>query len=326
RIVWSGNLIGAATPFAFLPNPVLAADLVLFGIDSTVLNSGPFCSLVFDLSTVITGVTATRWRYSDASGVLPTGWALQIMQDNTNQDGLGTGVAFDTLGIRSVAWEPDPLWIVQNPTIGGVALGVTGLWICSDMFTVPGAATPPIQQNRDIYTITWPTTDIAQPGGDMETLFRVRARGEGGGTLTTDNPNRWLAGLRKTSRGTDFRSFINFSDEQHPPGVTVTLGGIAPVAWANDVITPTGVKVTHTPAAAWSTAAYASFSETYAPQYKGTYHLFVRAMQPLGVAGTIRLRAVQYLGGHAYGQQTWMNSVGPATYLWIAPTTGMTYR
>ena len=300
---WSGNLIGAATPFALLPNPVNANDFVIFGIDTSVVDSGPFNSLVFDIQ--VPNVATIAWKYSDAGGgVLPTAWAVQgNLQDNTNQDGVGGGVAFDTVGIRSVSWAVNPLWIVQNPTVGGVALGVTGYWICADVTGGAGGA-PPTQTNRDIYTITWPTVTMTEPGGDMDALLKIRGRGEGSG-----GASRWIAGLRKTARGTDFRSFINFSDEQNPLGVTVslTLG-----AWANNVEVPTGRSITHTPPAAWATTAYASFAQPYASQYKGTYRLFLRAWQTINPAGTVRFRVRQFLRDSA-GEQTWASDEVPTT-------------
>ena len=297
---WSGNLVGAATPFALLPNPVNANDFVIFGIDTSVVDSGPFNSLVFDIQ--VPNVAAIVWKYSDAGGgVLPTAWApIVAFQDNTNQDGVGGGVAFDTVGIRSVHWIPDALWIAQNPTVGGVALGVTGLWICADVTGGAGGA-PPTQQNRDIYTITWPVVSLTEPGGDMSALLRVAARQQGVSTQS-----RWIAGLRKTSRGTDFRSFINFSDRQNPPGVTVGLSAWS--AWATDVIMPTGRKITDTPPAAWRLVAQASFASPYAEQYRGTYRLFVRAIQTINPAGTVSLRARQYLG-----TETWASANVPMT-------------
>lgn len=299
---WSGNLIGAATPFAFLPNPVIAGDLILFGIDSTVLDSGPFCSLVFDIGSVITDVTGITWRYSDASGADPTapGWAPQPVQDNTDQDGLMTGVAFDTSGIRSVHWVPSPLWIVQNPTIGGVALGVTGLWICAHVTIAGGAGVPPTQNNRDIYTITWPSITIPQPGGDMEALFRVRIRGE-----SNRAQSRWITGLRRTSRGADFRSFINIADEQNAPGVTVTSG----LGFANDPVAPAGRKVTGVPAPGGTTMALVNWSSAAAPQYTGTYRLFLRANQLVAPNGTISFQIIQQMGPTPFFYTTWQSSV-----------------
>ena len=302
---WSGNLIGAATPFALLPNPVLAADLVLFGIDSTVLNAGPFCSLVFDVGTAIVGVTAGFWYYSDASGATPVGWALQPVQDNTNNDGApGIGVPLDTTGIRSVHWVQNPLWIVQNPTIGGVALGVTGLWICLRNFTVPGAATPPTQQNRDIYTITWPYVEIDDDvEGDMPALATIKFRNES--DRSTIAPQMWanrvIAGLRGTDRGADFAAYLNFANVQWPANVTAAI--YAPGSFAADVITPTGSKVAIATPVGPQIVAGIAINDPLSLEYDGIFHLFLRAKQTAGALGDFQLQVTaQYttFGAHFF--------------------------
>ena len=298
---WSGNLIGAATPFALLPNPVNANDFVIFGIDTSVLDSGPFSSLVFDIQ--VPNVATIVWKYSDAGGgVLPTAWGVQgSVQDNTNQGGLMGGVAFDTVGINSVYWYPNALWIPQNPTVGGVALGVTGYWMCADVTGGAGGA-PPTQANRDIYTVTWPTTQLAEPGGDMSALLRIRAREES----VAGQQTRLIAGLRKASRGTDFRSFINFADKQNAPGIVVTLGGTA--AWQTDPVVPSGRNITDTPAAAWGVTALVQITSAYSNQYRGTYRMFIRAAQLVVPVGAISFRVLQYIGDAVYADLVWQSS------------------
>ena len=312
---WSGNLIGAATPFAFLPNPTLAGDLVLFGIDSTILNSGPFCSLVFDIGQAITGVTSIIWRYSDVGGADPNGWAVQLMQDNTDDDGLMTSVAFNTVGINSVHWIQDALWVVQNPTIGGVALGVTGLWICADITTVPGAATPPTQQNRDIYTINWAHLEVARNTieGDLDSLLRVQIRNQSdvdtGATAPDLGTNDVIVGLRSVDRGDNFVAYLNASDVQQPPWITVgTL-----YAFANSVRSPTGRVLDCTPAAgALLQTITWDIDGDYAPSFYGTFHAFTRVYQySVGAINTIGIcLAIGSGGGTLWtGSPTYVSSV-----------------
>jgi len=294
---WSGNLVGAATPFALLPNPVNANDFVIFGIDNTVLDSGPFSSLVFDIQ--VPNVATIVWKYSDAGGgILPTAWApIVTIQDNTNQDGLGGGVAFDTVGIRSVQWIPDVLWIAQNPTVGGVALGVTGLWICADVTGGAGGA-PPLQQNRDIYTVTWPAMNLPEVGGDIQALFRTGIRVESG-----QAQHRWVAGLRRASRGVDFRSFINASNKQNPMGITATA--VAPWGFVNSIYAPTGQLSRGVPTVVGNSPLTILFSQAYASQYKGTFRLFLRANQLVPPNGTVSFDVVQILGSGTATTTTW---------------------
>ena len=298
---WSGNLAGLTG--ALLPNPVLIDDLVVFGIDSLDANFGPFCSLVFDIGTA--GTPTITWKYSDVAGADPTTWAAMaapLFQDNTNQDGLGGGIAFDTLGVRSVHWPQNALWIVQDPTIGGVALGVTGLWICADV-TGGAGGVPPVQQNTGIYTIIDPVIDLAQPGGDMQTLVRFRARNE-----STAQQARLVAGLRKTARGTDFRSFINFVNAQNALGITVAIAGGA--AFSADVTQPTGSKIfVAAPGVPFASYAYVTLAQAYSLQYMGRYHMFLRANQLAGAAGIIRVRVNQYIGDASYYEQVWSSGI-----------------
>jgi len=301
---WSGNLIGAATPFAFLPNPTVAGDLVLFGIDSTILNAGPFCSLVFDIGQAISGVTSIIWRYSDVAGADPNIWAPQLMQDNTDDNGAMGSVAFNTTGVNSVHWIQAALWIVQNPTVGGVALGVTGLWICADITTVPGAATPPVQQNRDIYTVTWAHTEVPANtvGGDMDALARIQFRNESDNDFGTTAPELWedvvVMGLRSVARGADFMAYFNASEFQQPAFISARPGLAG--GFVADVQTPSGRKWQGTPpvlgAGSPSLAGW-TIAETHATQFYGIYHAYARVFQySVGAVNTIALCCAVGLG------------------------------
>jgi hypothetical protein len=286
---WSGNLLGAATPFTFLPNPTVVGDLVLFGIDSTVLNAGPFCSLVFDLATAQTGITVIDWFYSDAAGADPTTWGALTVQDNTNADGAMTGVAFDTTGVSSVHWKQPAAWIVQNPTIGGVALGVTGLWVCAANFTVPGAATPPVQQNRDVYTVTWSGIETEEVGGDMDALAEVVLNNEAYGPplLAVD---QLFIGSRLVSRGADFIPFLTASTVQQPTGWNLSPGGAS--AEVVDVRSTVGTVVqTNFPGApAWESIGLGGMTADRANQTRGTFRVFFRTRQVGGAAGDVEMR------------------------------------
>ena len=297
---WSGNLIGAATPFQLLPNPVLIDDLIVFGIDNTVVNSGPFCSLVFDIA-VLNTATIT-WKHSDVGGVDPTAWTGFIagaipFQDNTNQDGVMGGTAFDTAGIASVHWEQPALWVAQDPQVGaGAALGVTGFWVCADVTGGAGGG-PPTQDNRDIYTITWPSVEVDGDdiGGDIPAPLRLLLRNESSASaIALDQANRIIAGIRRTDRGADFVSHINICNIQNPPLITVTGGALTA-----DPQTPTGVKTVVIPLPVWSEQTHVRIATGLAEQYRGLFHAFMRIDQTAGAATDIqaRLDIALYTGG-----------------------------
>jgi len=292
---WSANLMDAAVPFAFMPPAALqVGDFVIFGIDSAVADYGPFSSLVFDIGTAlgVGGGITIQWRYSDGAPD-PLNWNPLTVHDNTNAAGAMTGDAFDTTGINSVHWEHPPLWLVTNPN-PGVALGVTAYWVCAYVTAVPGAApTPPIQVNRDIYTVTWPYTEFpaSEVDGDMPALLRLsvdnRAAQDGAGTTTDLWCQRVLAGLRSHDRGENFTSFVNISDTQNNADVQITLGG-GMGAWGVYLYAPTGRSSLYTAAGIDAMAVRVYIKLT--SDFYGRFHAFVRGKQLNGTVGTIGVR------------------------------------
>lgn len=299
---WSGNLLGIAFPQQMLPNPVLAGDVIVFGIDTTVADSGPFSSLVFDISTAMTLVTGTQWKYSRTGADPTVNWPNLTVQDNTDQDGAMTGMPFDTLGVGSVHWEQPSDWTVQNPTVAAVALGITGYWVAMDIITVAGADTPPWQDNRDIYSIVWPYLEIAAAGtgGDVPMLMRLRVRNQSDNDASNQPDlysERVLVGARSMSRGVNFTPYLNAANEQNPAGITVSLFGAA--TFTANATTPCGVVVQYLNVPAAQSICRWTIANTLSQEYHGTYHIFLRAMQTGGGIGDLDLQ-VSYQMGSAY--------------------------
>jgi len=294
------NLIGGALPFNLLPAVPVANDAIYFGIDTTLLNSGPFCSLVFDILAAQTGITSIIWEYWSSAG---PGWAALTVQDNTNADGFMTGDAFDTVGVASVHWEQPPLWIAVDLSVAAAgALAITGFWIRARV-AVAAAATAPTQQNRNIYSILWPHVDIAsdQVLGDIEAIARTvlknQADRDGSGGAGPDlYANRAIIALRSLDRGEDFTPYINLSDEQNNANLSIFPG--ASSAFSNNVETPTGrqITITNRPAL-WGSSVTIQFEAELAVQYRGGFHAYLRGEQTSGAAGDIQLRLRIGLGG-----------------------------
>jgi len=287
--VWSGNTWGAGLPYRLLPAVPAAGDFVIFGINTALADSGPFCSLVFDITTAITNVTTGVWEYWNGA------WVGLNTQDNTNQDGLATGVAFDTTGIRSVHWEQETDWVTGNllAIFGGAAPNITGYWVRWRVTAVGGGPTSPFQGNRQPYSITWPWVEVddGDVGGDLEAWLRLLLRNqsdEGTAALVL----RWsqlLVGRRSVGRGVDFTAYINAADEQNPASITCTVGAAG--AFANRVDSPTGrVIQCVNPAAAWTAAWTIDFTTAISPQYNGVYHAFLRVDQTSGSVGDVQFR------------------------------------
>lgn len=293
---WSGNLLGAATPFAFLPAVPAVGDCAYFGCDTTVPDSGPFCSLAFDINPAQVQITGIVWEYYDTSPA----WVTLLVQDNTNGGGIMGSNAFDTADVQSVHWIQPNDWATANlqTLFGGAAPNVTGFWVRARVTAVGGAPTPPQQQHRDIYSIVTPYLEVAAGGvgGDVSALAKFRVVNKShkptpaGVELET---GRVLCGLRSILRGADFSAYLNCSDEQNPAGITYHpfIG-----AYVNDPSLITGRCEQWTVPGGGGTAwSQFRLDDTIAPQYDGVFHIFLRVDQDGGV-GDIEYRIYMTTG------------------------------
>jgi len=278
---WSVNKQGTALPYNLFDAAVIANDAVYFGIETGIPDSGPFASLVFDIGTLLD--VAGTWEYWNGA------WVALTVQDNTNQNGVATGTAFDTAGVGSVHWVPPPDWTTNDP-----GMGITGYWVRYRITGVATANPPPTQQNRDVYTIVWPYVELASDEvlGDVTALMRLKIRNQsdtdhGTGGVTAD-AQRIVGGTRSLTRGEDFTAFINLADEQNPTGITIALGG---GAFTTDPGAPSGRMVLYNNApVAETSVCYVSIVPPLSIEYGGKYHVFARGQQLNGAAGDINLR------------------------------------
>jgi hypothetical protein len=347
-------------PTAFMPAVPVAGDAVYFGINTTLADTGPFSSLVFDIATPATGAAATYnivWEYWDGAA-----WDLLVVTDNT-----GALFTFQQVGVTSVFWENPSDW--ATTTVDGIA----GYWVRARVTAVAGGAlVSPTQDNREIYSITNSHIDFndTDVGGDIPALaeFMLKNQSDASGkteilasgthtgannqpiltdagasfdtdgifvgdfvrnitdgsvaritaftvnTITgtlqggTDNDwdtndayevvsgiaswsNRIVTGLRSGSRGSEFRAFINISDEQNVPGITVAAGTNA--AFGADPTTPTGRRLTYSALAGDTTfvdRAVITMSSGIVRDYYGRFHVFIRGKQHTGSSGEITMR------------------------------------
>jgi len=288
--VFGSNLLTMALPYPLLPAVPAANDRIYFGIDTDGLDSGPFCSLVFDLLSAQADIADIDWEYWNGA------WVALTVQDNTDGDGAMSGAAFDTAGIKSVHWEQPDDWTTTAIN------GITAYWVRAEVQDVGTA--PPIQQNRHPYTVVWPFIEVQSDkvGGDIPALIRQYIRNQSDDDLTSTPvlfSNRTLVGLRTVDRGENFRAYINLAEEQNPSGITVQAGG-GTFTFQSDIHTPTGWKLQclNTGTAA-TTICLIRWDQTISSEYYGKYHIFLRGYQYNGSDGDIEVQLRGSVGASA---------------------------
>ena len=156
--------------------------------------------------------------------------------------------------------------------------------------------TAPTQQNRLIYSITWPYVELAadQVGGDIHALAKVIIKNEGDGSqvspFLTILANRILVATRSVDRGENFTAFLNLADEQNPSGVTVTVG--TNTSFTNLATAVCGRLAFYNPAGveAMATRVTITLNSTLTSHFNGTFRVFARMFQNGGSAGDFKTR------------------------------------
>jgi len=283
---------------AFLLTPAVAAtgDAVYFGIDTTIDNTGPFSGLGFYITDPAAAVTsyAFTWEYYNGA------WDPLTVQDNTD-DGLGS---FSKPGYGTVHWEQPSDWVT-------VAVNsVTGYWVRARLSSLTGAFNEPQQGNTDLLTLILPFTEIDsnQVGGSIPALMQLKAYNLSDadgrdGSAPDLFENRVVVGLRSTSRGSKFQSYINLSDEQNPVEIDITAG--TNTSFADDVLAPSGRRMSYTPGAgaeSMATRATVTLNPVIAKDFYGIFHAFLRVQRTGGAASNldIQLKITSGSGGISF--------------------------
>lgn len=272
---FSLNRLAGALPYDLYLMPVANGDRLYFGCDTALFDSGPFNSLVFNLSVAATyGVGCSgAWRYWDGGA-----WSPLAVQDNTDATALAP---FSASGCHSVHWQQPADWATVAVN------GVTGYWVRLVLTVGAGAITTPTQATRHVYSIAWPSVKIpaSQVPGDMPALAQIKVHCQSesstGAPWTTGYINRVLVGGRSLSRGTVYTPFLNWSDEQNPGNVTVASAGVS--AFAANATLPTGRALVTSFGAASGYALQGSIQigglgigTTTPGEWDGDYHCYMR--------------------------------------------------
>lgn len=270
------NRIGAALPHAI----IAATGSTYFGIDTSIADSGPFFSLVFDIGTAGAGSPTLVWEEWDG-----VSWsALTLVNDGTN--------GFTNVGVNIITWQA--LNLKTTSPGGGLP---TGFWIRVRVSS-GSFSTQPTQQNRNVYSVVWPYIEIqaSEIGGDIPAITNAILKSGIVGVTSVSSANRVMMGARSVNRGDGFTAYLNLSDEQNPAGVTVANEVSSEGSFIDLEISPTGRIFRYNP-----TGAVSSFSDvvsvtldsTIASDFAGRFRAFVVLDQRGGSDGdfTIRLDA-----------------------------------
>lgn len=283
-------------PTAIFGASFVANDNVYFGVDTSLDDTGPFSSLIFNIDTVASATTSYTivWEYYNGA------WTTLTVQDGTGQ--------FANVGVNTVAWQLPSDWTTTAIN------GTTGYWVRARLSALTGTWTPPTQAVRDIYSVStaFIEMDDDQANGDIPSLVKLQfnnrsAAGGPGGSSPLLYTNRVLAGVKPKENHTNFRAFLNFADEQNPEGVTldVTVDGDSATSVEDDTnfsaITGRRTFFDASSATLDSLADRVALklSTDIARDYYGKYRAFLRCKQNGGSAGevTIRLKVVSGTGG-----------------------------
>jgi len=269
---YSANLLDSALPYNIFPDPVAVGDMVYFGIESSLDDSAPFRSLVFDFSVSNDSLSVVMESYD----TLGATWARLEYPYWDNLYGFGA------TGVGALFWRPayeDPPGNQWGPT---VINGITAWWI---RFRVDGVTdiTSPVQQNRDIYTISWPYVELQGGENNGDLSARLRLKFFNGSAMTSytyfSRPcSKLIFGSRKTNRGENFTAYLNFSDKHNDSGISVDRSGDAIFVnyeAADTSMSPVGRCIT-IPGGNKSGAASITLDSTIADEYVGTYRAFLR--------------------------------------------------
>ena len=299
---YSANLVGTY-PYNLFPDPVGVGDKLYLISDVDIEGAAPFSNAVLNILVNDNAFNAgVAYRYWDGAA-----WSALDVQDHTGYD----ISPFMVDGVNSMHWVPPLDW--ETTTVNGVTGWAVEIEITS-LLTSP--VSPPSQITRDIYTISRNAVNIDSgvlPGDvTLLTKWMLHNQSDRAG-VRGDGPEAWvnrvIAGARSVSRGENFRSFINFAEDQHNPHGVHAFQDYDYTELINWPRATTGQAWLYTPSALhldeWKTAGTISFDSNITSHYYGRFHAYMRVYQIGGSTGdlTLKLR-ISTLNGNSIDTQT----------------------
>jgi hypothetical protein len=280
------NLLTQAMPagYALLPAVPAVNDALYFGTETTLADSGPFGNVILEIGTAwVQNAQAAVWQYW-SSAVGGSWQSLSAPLFITDES-----ASLSLTGTRAVSFQQDGTWVAVDLSVAAAgAPAITGFWI---RMLVTGAGIPvtsvPTQVTRQPYSVTWPYVSVAsdQVEGDILALARAHLFNHSDTYNSTPNfyADRVMLGLRSEERGTNFKLWLNCSDEQNPAGTTVScLTALSVFATSGNP--PTGRWIAYSPVAAQAIRDEVSIAldSTLVTHFYGRFRCFLRCAMDLG--------------------------------------------
>lgn len=261
---FSSDLMGSASVIVF-PDPPAADDALYFVSRGTVGASGPFSSIVFNVTTAAADLTLI-FEYWDGSA-----WTALDVDDNTS--------GLTVTGKGGVYWEQPDDWAetTVNTHLGWhVRLRVSA---------VGGSPVVPVLGEVPWYNVTpFVSVPAAAVGGTMPALSKMSIYGRSSditGSGADLGLDRIIVGMRSQSRGASFTPYLPFTDTQQPDAIdTVSVltsdasfepRGNAPYRRRLELVQMAGVSP-----GVYTNIARITFDPAYLNQYRGRFRCFLR--------------------------------------------------
>ena len=278
-------------PQVLLPAAPAVNDALYLIIDSSLADTGPFSSVIFDIATPASSTTSYTivWEYWNGA------WVSLTVRDETSQ--------LSEPGVNGLFWEQPADWATTAVN------GVTGLPIRARVSALTGTLTPPTQQNRDLYSAILPFAEVAaaEIDGVIDALIQMQlnnrsAAGGPGGSSPLLYQNQFWLGVKDVVGHENFRAFLNYADEQNPDGVSVDVSVDADSATSieadSNLSSATGRRVFFDAGLAAAGAGLDNMADrvgidlstAVATNYYGSYRVMIRCKQQGGSAGEISMR------------------------------------
>lgn len=261
---YSSNLVNS-TSYDLFPNPIGAGDILYIGTQTSVSNSGPFFSLVFNIGVAAASNFSGVFEYNTSFGFEAGGLPNWI-------------TLFRSEGVKAIGWS-DTAGLWQTTAVNGV----TGYWV---RFRYTSGSGNPTQTGQRVYAAGIPYVDIQTTGlaGDVDALSLINLN-----RYSISSENKLVIGRRLYSRGASFTSHINYSDDQNPSGITVN--GVSLGTFVDDVRSPTARALAVTVGSSFpSTNGNILINNTLSASFVGKFRAFARVLRMSGNPGDVIAR------------------------------------